>query len=290
MAARSIASATVSFGLVTVPVRLYPATSYSAGMSFHLLHSKDGMRLKQQYICPADDEVVPRSEMIKGYEYAKDQYVTFTPEELKALDERATQGIEITEFVPLQAVDPVYYEKAYYLGPDKGGDRPYALLSAAMEEMKLAAVARYAARGKDYLVLLRAHDQRLVMQQLYHSDEVRPMAEVPAAERAVREAELKLAKQLISQITSERFAPEKYEDEVRARIRKAVEEKVKGREIQPPEARKPAGQVIDLMEALKASLGTAGAARAAAKRAKPAARRSEPTRRPPRRATSRRAS
>src|SRR6185503_11169255 len=148
MAARSIATGTVSFGLVTIPVRLYPATKASAGLSFHLLHRKDAVRLKQQYICPEDEEIVPRSEMVKGYEYAKGQYVTFSDEELKALDEKVTQGIEIAEFVPAEAVDPVYFEKTYYLGPDRGGDKPYALLTAAMTDMKLLALAKYAARGK----------------------------------------------------------------------------------------------------------------------------------------------
>jgi DNA end-binding protein Ku len=253
-APRSMESAAISFGLVTVPVRLYPAVRSSAGLSFHLLHETDNSRLKQQYVCAKDGEVVPRSEMIKGYEYAKDRYVTLTDEELKALDEKATQGIEITEFVPADSVDPVYFERPYYLGPGKGGEKAYALLVKAMEDAGVCAVARRAARGKDYLVLLRPVDRRLVMEQLYHSDEVRPLGEIPVDTPAVRENELKLAQQLIEQITSERFQPEKYEDEVRKRIEKLIAKKVEGEDIVSAPEERPRAQVVDLMEALKASL------------------------------------
>jgi DNA end-binding protein Ku len=266
MAARSIATATISFGLVTVPIRVYPATRISAGISFHMLHAKDNVRLKQQYVCPKDDEVVPRSEMVKGYEYRKDRYVVFTTEELKALDERATRGIEITEFVPAEAVDPVYYEKTYYLGPDKGGEKAYALLAEAMEEAGRAALANYAARGKGYLVLLRATGGRIAMQQLFHADEVRDVSEVPAPSRRNREAEVKLARQLIDQITEDEFKPEKYEDVVRKRIDKLIQSKLKGKDIaKAPAEERPKAEVIDLMEALKASLGKskAGGARSA---------------------------
>ena len=166
MAARSIATATISFGLVTVPVRIYPAVRQSAGLSFHLLHAKDKVRLKQQYVCPEDEEIVPRSEMVKGFEYKKGQYVVFTDAELKALDEKATNGLEITEFLPKDAVDPVYFEKTYYLGADKGGEKGYSLLAQAMATADEIALAKYAARGKSYLVLIRSTGDRLFMQQL----------------------------------------------------------------------------------------------------------------------------
>jgi DNA end-binding protein Ku len=271
MAARSISTGAITFGLVTVPVRIYPAIVSSAGISFHLLHEKDNVRLKQQYVCPEDGEVVPRSEMVKGYEYAKGRYVVFSNEELKALDEQATQGIEITEFVPQDAVDPVYYERSYYVGPDKGGDKAFALLGESMKDMKLVATARYAARGKDYLVLLRPFEGRMVMHQLYHTDEIRPAADVPAARRNPAAAELKLARQLIEQITHDEFRPENYEDEVRKRVKKLIQDKVKGKDIteaRPQPAR--GAKVVDLMEALKASLGQQGR-----KRAPVAARQSE---------------
>lgn len=254
MAARSIATASISFGLVTVPVRIYPATRTSAGLSFHLLHEKDHARLKQQYVCEKDGGVVPRSEMVKGYEFAKGRYVTFTDEELKALDQKATNGIEIAEFVPEGSVDPVYFERAYYLGPDKNGAKAFSLLGRAMTETRLLAVAKYAARGKDYLVLLRPADDRLEMIQLYNEDEIRPASEVPVETRASSPAEVKLATRLIESIASQEFDPGKYGDEVRRRIQKLIQAKVEGRDITAPEPQKRKAQVVDLMEALQASL------------------------------------
>jgi len=262
--ARAIAGATISFGLVSIPVKLYAATQPSANISFHLLHEKDGARLKQQYICPRDGEIVQRSEMIKGYEFAKDQYVTFTTEELKALEEKATQSIDIAEFVPLAAIDPVYFDKPYYLSPEKGADKAYLLLAEAMQETGRAALARYAARGKQYLVMLRptADARGLVLQQLLYSDEVRPVSEVPLPDGEVREAELKLAKQLIDQIASETFDPSQYHDDVRERIHADIERKVQGQDItETTEAPAEPARIIDLMAALKASLGKAGAAK-----------------------------
>jgi DNA end-binding protein Ku len=257
MPARAMGSAAISFGLVTVPVRIYPAVQSSAGISFHMLHAKDGVRLKQQFVCPKDDEVVPRSETVRGFEIAKEKYVTLTDEELKSLDEKATNGIEIKEFVPADSVDPVYFERTYYLGPDKGGDKPYALLADAMKESGKAGLAQYAARGKDYLVLLRSTGSRLVMQQLYHADEIRPADEVPQADRKSSPAELKLARQLIDQVSAEAFEPEKYTDEVRKRVEKMIKAKAKGEEIEAP-APRPRAEVVDLMEALKKSLGQGG--------------------------------
>jgi DNA end-binding protein Ku len=260
--ARAIAGATISFGLVSIPVKLYAATQASAAISFHLLHKKDNTRLKQQYICPHDNEIVSRDDMIKGYEFSKDQYVTFTPEELKALEEKATQSIDIAQFVPLAAIDPVYFDRPYYLSPEKGADKAYRLLAEAMRETERAALARYAARGKQYLVMLRpTPDARgLVLQQLLYADEVRPISEVPLPEGEVREAELKLAKQLIDQIAAETFDPTQYHDDVRERIQADIERKVQGQDItEAPEAPEPA-RIIDLMAALKASLGKAGAA------------------------------
>jgi DNA end-binding protein Ku len=258
MAARSIASASISFGLVTVPVRIYPATRASAGLSFHLLHEKDHARLKQQYVCEKDGEVVPRSEMVKGYEFGKGRYVTFTNEELKALDQNATNGIEIAEFVPKDAVDPVYFERSYYLGPDKSGAKAFSLLGRAMSETGLVAVARYAARGKDYLVLLRPSEGRLEMIQLYHEDEVRPLSEVPAETRATTASEVKLATRLIESIAAKEFDPGKYGDEVRRRIQKLIQAKVQGKAIAAPAPQKRKAQVVDLMEALQASLARKG--------------------------------
>jgi DNA end-binding protein Ku len=220
-----------------------------------MLHGKCNSRLKQQYICTKDEEIVPRDQMVKGYEFAKDQYVTFTDAELKAMAEESTRAIEITEFVPVQKVDPIYFESAYYLGPDKGGERAYTLLAAAMRQTGRSALAKWAARGKQYLVMLRPVEKGLVMQVLLYADEVRPFEEVPVGDTAVKDAELKLAVQLIDQITAEEFHPENYEDEVRKRYNAAIQEKVQGREITTAAPEEPKAQIIDLMEALKASLG-----------------------------------
>ena len=254
MAARSIASLTVSFGLVSIPVKLFSATESSKAISFNMLHKGCGSRLKQQYLCLKEEIPVAREEMVKGYEFAKDQYVIFTPEELKAMEEAGTHMAEITEFVPLETVDPVYFDKAYYLAPDKGGAKPYALLAKALRESDRCALGRWAARGTQYIVMIRAADKGLVMQQLLYKDEVRSIDEVEIPDTEVKDAELKLARQLIDAQTVEAFDPSQYKDEVRARIEKAIEQKVEGQEITMTEAPESSAQVIDLMEALRASL------------------------------------
>jgi DNA end-binding protein Ku len=249
-----MASGTISFGLVTIPVKMYSTGEASAGVRFNMLHRDCGSRLKQQYICPVHDAVVGRDEMVKGYEYAKGQYVLFSDEELKELSPKPTNAIDIHEFVPLESVDPVYFERAYYLGPDKGGDRPYRLLAEAMLDTGRAALARYATRGKDYLVLLRPFQDGLVMQELRYADEVKSFAEVPRGDVQIRPAELQLAKQLVDQIANEEFHPESYEDEVRKHLRDLIDAKVAGQEYTAAPAEAPKAQIIDLMEALKASL------------------------------------
>jgi len=255
MAARSIASLTLSFGLVSIPVKLYSATESSSGVKFNLL-AKDGSRLKQQYVSEKDQSVVQRADMVKGYEFAKDQYVTFTPEELKEMEEKGTQTVEIAEFVPAESIDPIYYDKAYFLGPDKGGAKPYALLAESMRQTKQTAVGRYAARGKQYIVQLRPVPGGLVMQQLLYEPEVRTIKEIEVEEATVKDTELALAKQLIAQISSKTFDPKSYEDDVRNRIEAAIQRKVEGQEIaiSPSEPEKGGAQVIDLMDALRASL------------------------------------
>jgi DNA end-binding protein Ku len=272
MSLRPFASGTVSFGLVSIPVKLYSTGESAASIQLNMLHRKCGSRLKQQYICPVDNEVVGREDMVKGYEYARGQYVLFSEDELKALNPEPTNAIEITEFVPLEKVDPIYYEKSYYLGPDRGGDRPYLLLAEAMRETGRAALARYAARGKDYLVLLRPFDQGLLMQQLKYADELRPFSEVPIGQAEVKDNELQLAKQLVEQIATESFTPETYEDEVRKKVRDLIEQKVQGREITAPPPEAPKAQIIDLMAALKASLASLPEQETARKPARPSPR------------------
>jgi DNA end-binding protein Ku len=256
MSARAIGTANISFGLVSIPVKLFSAADTSSGISFNMLHGKCGSRVKQQYICPKEDNiVVPRDEIRKGYEFAKDQYVLFTNEELKALEEEARQTVEVTEFVPISEIDPVYFDKAYYLGPDKGGSKAYWLLSETLKRTGRVALAKYAARGKMYLVMLRPMDGGLVMQQLLYADEVRPISEIGLARENVQEAELKLATMLVEQRATDRFRPEAYEDEVKKRVQAQLKRKIEtGEEISSapsPES----GEVIDLMEALRRSLG-----------------------------------
>ena len=266
MSARAIASATVSFGLVSIPVKVFSSGESSAGVRFNMLHKKCGSRLKQQYICPKDDEIVPRGETAKGYEFAKGQYVMFSDDELKALQERATHAIEITEFLPTVKVDPVYFEKSYYLGPDKGGDRAYKLLAHALKKSGRSAIAKYAARGKQYLVLLRPMDDALVMQQLRYADEIRSISEVPLGDAEVKAAELKLALQIVDQAVTETFEPQRYEDEVRQRILTQIERKVDGQAITMEPEEEPKAQVIDLMAALKSSLAQKAGERRPTKR------------------------
>jgi DNA end-binding protein Ku len=249
---RAIASATVSFGLVSIPVNLYAAIEPRAEVRFHWLHKDCGTRVKQQYYCPKHDEVVSRKDLVRGYEFAKDRYVTFTPEELQALDAESTQTIEITEFVPIEKIDPIYFEHPYHLGPGRGGQRAFAMLGKAMAEMDRAALGQYAARGKQYLVMVRPFADGLVMQQLHYADEIRPA--VAMSNGRVNESELKLAKQLVEQISSNEFNPEPYKDEVRERVRKQIQHKVKGQDITTRPTEPSKRKVVDLMEALKASL------------------------------------
>jgi len=255
MPARSIGTATISFGLVSVPVSIYSASESKASISFNMLHKKCGTRLKQQYICPKDNnEVVTRDDTVKGYEFAKDQYVVLTAEELKALEEKATSTIDVLEFVPLATVDREYMEKVYYLGPDKGGDRAYRLLAAALKETGRAALGQYAARGQQHLVLLRPLNGVLVMEQLHYADEVRPTTEVAIPAGDVKDAELKLAKQLIDQTSNEAFEPNKYKDTVRERVLETIQRKVDGQDITADITPGADTKMLDLMQALKASL------------------------------------
>jgi DNA end-binding protein Ku len=255
MAARSMGSLTISFGLIAIPVKLYTATQAAGSISFNLLHKDCGSRLKQQYICIKDGSIVDRESMVKGYEFAKDQYVQFTPEEIKALEEVGSHAVEISEFVSVDSIDPVYFDKSYYLAPDKGAAKPYALLTKALNETHRCAVGRWAARGSAYIVMLRPVGDVLVLQQLRFAAEVRPATEIEIPQQDVKAAELNLAKQLIEQQASQKFDPTAYVDEVKGRIEAAIQRKVEGHEISvteaPPES---GGKVIDLMEALRASL------------------------------------
>lgn len=271
MSARPIGSATISFGLVSVPIQLYSASESSASVSFNWISRKTGARCKQQYVDAKTGEKVEKEEMIKGYEFSKGQYVTFTTDEIKALEEPGKSSIDIMEFVPAGQVDRLYFDKGYFLGPNKGGERAYKLLGAALEKTKLVAIGQYAARGKSYLVMLRPMDGGLVMETLHYPDEVRSIKEVPIPEGEVKPAEIALALQLIEQAKSDAFRPAAYEDTVRKRMLEQIERKVQGQEIVAEPTEAPETQIIDLMEALKASLARGGLKGAGGER-KPARR------------------
>jgi DNA end-binding protein Ku len=240
---------------VAIPVKLYTATVSTARISFNLLHKHDGSRLKQQYVCLKEGVVVERDEIVKGYEFAKDQYVMFTPEEIKALEEAGSDAVDIEEFVPLSAVDPVYFDKTYYLAPDKGGAKPYTLFAKALRESGRCAVGRWATRGREYMVILRPFENGIALQQLHFSAEVRPISELELEDAVVRDNELKLARQLIEQQTSETFDATNYTDEVKVRIEAAIQQKIQGREISLSEPRQQTPEtVVDLMAALRESI------------------------------------
>jgi len=251
---RAIATGQIAFGLVSIPVKLFSAAESSEKVSFNMLHGECGSRIQQKLFCPKDERNIERTEVVKGYEFSKGQYVLFNEEELKALEEKSTQQIDITEFVKSDLIDPIYFDKPYYLGPDKGGSRAYTLLARALEETGRWAVAKYAARGKGYLVVIRPLGNGLVMQQLYYPNEIRSIDEIDLGDGEIKESELKMAIQLAEMSASDEFHPENYRDEVRERVRGLIEKKIEGQEITEM-AEEPKAQVIDLMEALRRSLG-----------------------------------
>lgn len=256
--ARSIASLSLSFGLVNVPVRLFSATEPGADIRFNLL-AKDGARLKQQYVNERTRKVVERKDMVKGYEVEDNQFVLFSPEELKELEEGSSHVIEIVSFVPLASIDPLYYDKSYLLAPDKRGDKPYALLAEALRQSGRCALAKWSWKARQYVAQVRANDDGLILQQLRYAGEVRSLADLDIPKAAISKPELQLALQLVDQIAADRFDPGQFHDEERERVLAAIEEKVKGRKIvaSSREEQGPVGggQVIDLMDALRASLG-----------------------------------
>lgn len=261
MAARPIASTTISFGLVSIPIKLFTATS-SESVSFNQLHKTCGSRVKQRLWCPVCEATVERDDLVKGFEVAKNQYVQFTGEELRGLEAERFQTLDLVEFVPEDTVDFIYIDGSYYLGPDKGGDKAFNLLTKAMRRMKRIAVGRLWWRGKVQLTLLRPYKKGLILHQVYYANEVRSYDEVELGEdKSFSQGEEDLAAKLVEQLASERFQPDKYRDEYSGRVQKAAEEKVAGQQVTlAPE--QPAAQIVDLFEALKRSLGEASVAQA----------------------------
>src|SRR5215471_587378 len=258
MPAHSIGSANISFGLVSIPIKMFTAAS-AGGVSFNQIHPKCGGRVKQQLICPTCNEVVDRGALVKGYEFSKDQYVQFTEDELKALEGEASRMIDIAEFVPLDQVDPIYFEKTYYIGPDKGGEKAYRLLADTMKQSNRVALAKYVMRGKENLVLIRAANNGLMLHTMYFADEIRDFSEVDKGENAkLKPGEMELAQRLVNELATDKFKPEQYADEYRTRVLEAVEQKVEGKQVTSLAPQAQRAQVIDLMDALKQSLGKRG--------------------------------
>jgi DNA end-binding protein Ku len=254
MAARAIGTSTIAFGLVSLPVKIYSTGESSQKISFNMIWKERGVRVRQQYVDPADGAVVPKDEIVKGYEFAKDQYVLFTKEELEVVEAPKSDEIEIVSFVPADTVGRLFFNKAYYLGPEKGGARAYRLLAAALRHTNRVAIAKHATRGKQYIVMIRPHENGLLMEQLYYADEIRPFSEVPLEEGEVNSAELALAIQLIDQAAADAFDPTQFHDEVREKTLELIERKVAGQEITAAPAEESKTKIIDLMAALKASI------------------------------------
>ncbi len=276
-------SGVISFGLVNIPVKVYSANDSSGKISFNQLHSEKRTRLKQQMYDPETGEIVPRDKIIKGYEFAKDQYIVFAEDELDQLELATSRSMDITEFVPIETVDPLFYESGYYLGPDKGAERAFKLLTAGMADMKHAAIAKYVRSGKQNLILLRPYGPGIVMQMLRFADELKEQGDVPIPEATISDAELGLARQFIQQLAKPKFDPTQYKDEYREKLKDLIERKVKGETVTLTPVAAPVPKVVDLMEALKASLAKqAGAPAPVAASAAPAADERKPPHRAPR--------
>ena len=268
---RSIASLTISFGLVAIPVKLYSAALPAERISFHLLRQKDGSRVKEQYVAVADGKLVERADMVKGYEFAKGKYVMFSAGEIKELEDAHSTAIDIGQVVPLDSVDPVYFAGTYYLAPDKGGAKPYTLLAMSLRKTRQCAVGRWVSRGKEHIVIIRPIEAGLALHQLHFQVEIRDFEDLGVKPAKVSEAEMKLAGQLMEHLKAQKFAPSQYVDEFKSRVRAAIKEKVKGHEVSlaSEPAKASTGNVIDLMAALRASLDknkTAGRGRIRARK------------------------
>lgn len=256
---RPLPTAAISFSMVSIPVRLYSSADTSSAVSFNRIHKDCGSRMKQQYICAKDGDVVPKEDMVKGYEFSRGQYVLFTAEEIKALEAVKSDTIDIVEFVPLSSVDKINLEKVYFLSPGKGGDRHYKLLSIALQKTGKAGVARYAARGKDYLVIIRPMGDGLAMEQLHYADDLRSFDDVNLPEDVeVKDAEVDLAVQIIDQVSVDEYVPEKYSDEEKSRILELIDQKIAENDITEAAVVATEEKIVDLMDALKATLAAKG--------------------------------
>jgi DNA end-binding protein Ku len=259
MALRPLRNATISFGLVNIPVRFYTATK-SEDVHFNLLHKDCGTRVNRKWWCPQHDEAITHEDMIRGYPIAKNRYVTFSNEEIETLESDDNRAVEITEFVDLDQIDPVLFEKAYYLGPSPGGGKTYKLLAEAMKKQGKVAVARWVTGGREHLVILRPYENGLVLHTMFYADEVRDFGAIDVEDAPLRDKEIALAEMLIDELSEKKFDPLAYKDEYRQRLLDRIEAKSQGETIVSESPEEPrAGDVVDIMEALRRSLD-AGAA------------------------------
>ena len=279
MALRPLRNATISFGLVSIPVRFYSATK-SEDIHFNLLHESCGTRVNRKWWCPYHEKIVSSDELVRGYAVSKNKYVTFTDEEIDTLETDDNRALDITEFVDLGQIDPVFFEKAYFLGPAPGGGKTYHLLATAMKDQNKVGVARWVAAGKEHVVVLRPYEDGLILHTMYYADEVRDFGAIDLERAPVKEKEVKLAEMLINELTEKKFDPLRYKDEYRERLMGRIRAKAQGKAIvsEEPEEEK-SGEVVDIMEALRRSLeggrpaaSAKGRTRVAAKRAPAKAR------------------
>ncbi len=244
----------LTFGLVSLPVKLYSAAR-SETVSFNQLHKTDHSRIKQVIFCQAEDKMVPRSELVKGYEYEKDRYVVIEDDEIKKVAPKTAKTMEILEFVKTGQVDPIFLESSYYLAPDEAGEKPYALLFEALRQTGYVGLARIAMHNREHIVILRPGERGILMHTMYYTDEIRKVDEFRTDTSILKEKELELARTLIESLAAD-FEPEKYKDTYRENLKTMIEAKVQGREI--VETPQPTlAPVVDIMEALKKSLDLA---------------------------------
>jgi DNA end-binding protein Ku len=270
--AASVWSGYLTFGLISMPVRLFSGAR-SSGISFNMLHRDDLQRVKQQYYCPAENKVVSRDEIVKGFEYRKDEYVVIEPEEIKKIEPKTAKTMEILEFVKSDEVDPVYFESSYYMVPEEAGRRPYALLTKALSESEYYAIAKLTMHNREYTVFLRPHEGGMMLHTMYYADEVKKIEEFGAPDVELKEAEVKVAHQLIEALAGE-WDPEKYHDSFQENLKKMIETKLEGGEIAEVEKPKKLAPVVDLMAALKQSLAQTEAKKKPATTTQYAARKS----------------
>jgi DNA end-binding protein Ku len=250
--AASVWSGYLTFGLISMPVKLFSGAR-SSGISFNMLHRTDKQRVKQQYYCPADNQIVERSDIVKGYEFRKNEYIVIEPEEIKKIEPKTAKTMEILEFVKTSEVDPVYFESSYYMLPEEAGRRPYALLTKALEETEFVAIAKLTMHNREYTVFLRPHEGGMMLHTMYYAEEVRKVEGFGAPDVELKESEVKVAHQLIKAL-ADKWDPEKYHDDFQENLKKLIETKLEGGEITEVEKPKKLAPVIDLMAALKQSL------------------------------------